>query len=141
MTLQPERSAWLRIGINLTALLFARGATSLPRERAWAADPASGALVVAGSGTSLDITRRLAEQFPRTRPDIRIAVPSGIGSGGATRPVAATGLGLVSRALKENKSRRGLTALPFSRSSVASTDLTAPVPVATLHCPPHLPGG
>jgi len=120
MTLETRRSGWIRIVVKLAVLLFAVGAASLPGERAWGADSASGALVVAGSGANLDITRRLAEEFRRIRPDIRIDVPPSIGSGGATRAVAdgAVGLGLISRALKENESRLGLTALSYARAVV-----------------------
>ncbi len=120
MTLETRQSSWIRIGISLTVLLIAVGATSIPRERAWGAESATGALVVAGSGANLDITRRLAEEFRRIRPDIRIEVPPSIGSGGATKAVTegAIGLGVISRELKENESRLGLTALSYARAIV-----------------------
>jgi phosphate transport system substrate-binding protein len=123
MTLETRWSSWSRIAVKLTVLLIAVGATSLPRlprERAWGAESATDALVVAGSGANLDITRRLAEEFRRIRPDIRIDVPPSIGSGGATKAVVegAVGIGLISRELKENESRLGLTALPYARTIV-----------------------
>ena len=100
---------------KVALLLLAVGAVS---DRAWAGDPASSPLVVAGSGTNLDITRRLAEEFRRAHPDIRIDVPPSIGSGGAIRAAAdgVIAIGLVSRALKETESSLGLTALPYART-------------------------
>jgi phosphate transport system substrate-binding protein len=120
MTLDARRSGRIRAAAKLAVLLLAVGATSLPSERVWGAGPVSEVLVVAGSGANLDITRRLADEFRRIRPDIRIDVPSSIGSGGATKAVAegAVGLGLISRALRENESRLGLTALSYARSVV-----------------------
>lgn len=40
MTLETRRPGWIRIAVRLTALFIAVGATGLPRERAWGADPA-----------------------------------------------------------------------------------------------------
>jgi phosphate transport system substrate-binding protein len=78
------------------------------------------ALVLAGSGSSLPLTRALAEAFRKRSPGAKIVVPESIGSTGGIRAVrdGAVDVGLISRALSEEEARLGLTVTPYARVAV-----------------------
>lgn len=80
----------------------------------------TGPLVLAGSGSCLGITRLLVEAFIHVHPDARIEVPPSIGSTGGIRAAAdgAATLGLLSRPLRPDEVRLGLTVAPFARTPV-----------------------
>jgi phosphate transport system substrate-binding protein len=77
-----------------------------------------GPLIFAGSDTNLAITRLLAEAYTRARPDITIDVPKSIGSAAGIQAAAdgAITVGLISRPVKEDEKRWGLTVLPYART-------------------------
>lgn len=85
-----------------------------------AAQPASSAIVVAGSGSNLASARVLAGAFRRGRPDVRIEVPQSLGSGGAVKAVAdgAIAIGLVSRPLRDAETATGVTLVPYARTVI-----------------------
>jgi phosphate transport system substrate-binding protein len=78
------------------------------------------ALVFAGSGTNLAITRLLAQAFVRAYPGVAIEVPASIGSTGGIQAAAdgSVALGLVSRSLKEQEKALGLTLRPYAHSAI-----------------------
>jgi phosphate transport system substrate-binding protein len=77
-----------------------------------------GPLIFAGSGTNLAITRLLVEAYKRVRPEITIEVPKSIGSAAGIQAVAdgAITVGLISRPMKEDEKKLGLTVLPYART-------------------------
>jgi phosphate transport system substrate-binding protein len=77
-----------------------------------------GPLIFAGSGTNLAITRLLAEAYKRVRPEITIEVPKSLGSAAGIQAVAdgAITVGLISRPMKEDEKKLGLTVLPYART-------------------------
>jgi phosphate transport system substrate-binding protein len=102
--------------IVLVATIGPSTASALP-----AAGPStSGPLVMTGSSTSLAIVRLLADAFMRSRPDVRIDIPSAIGSTGGIRAAAdgAIAVGLTSRPLREEEKSLGLTVVPYARAAV-----------------------
>jgi phosphate transport system substrate-binding protein len=82
------------------------------------AEAPTGPLIFAGSGTNLAITRLQAEAHKRVRPEITIEVPKSIGSGAGIQAAAdgAIAVGLISRPVKEDEKRLGLTVLPYART-------------------------
>ncbi len=76
-------------------------------------------LVVAGTGDSQALLRKLAVVFEKSHPGTRIEVPDSVGSGGGIKAVSrgAAGLGRTARPLKE-KEKPGLTEVPFGKSPV-----------------------
>lgn len=78
------------------------------------------AVVVAGSGSNLPLTRALAEAFRRRSPGVKVVVPESIGSTGGIRAVrdGAIDVGLISRGLSEEEGRLGLTVTPYARVAV-----------------------
>lgn len=81
---------------------------------------AEAALVFAGSGANLDITRLLAQAFVRTHPQVTIEVPPSLGSTGGIKAVAngAVAVGLASRPFTTEERGLGLTYVPYARSPV-----------------------
>jgi phosphate transport system substrate-binding protein len=80
---------------------------------------ASEALVLAGSGSNLPVTRELAAAFASTgaaQPVVHVS----IGSGGGIRALrdGAIDIALVSRALKPEERAQGLVAVPYARVPV-----------------------
>lgn len=75
------------------------------------------ALIAAGSGVNLGITRLLAKAFMIAHPEITIEVPASIGTNGALKavPDGAITLGLISRPLKDQEKASGLVAQPYAR--------------------------
>lgn len=102
----------------LLTFIFVAGLPS----RVLAVDPsaAPSTLLVAGSGSNLGITRLLAEAFTKEHPQISIEVPGSIGTRGAIKAVAegAISLGLISRPLKEEEKKQGLSARPYARTAI-----------------------
>lgn len=86
-------------------------------------EPSSGHLVFAGSGVNLQIVRLLAEAFKKSHPDEfrKIDVPATIGSTGAIQAAAdgAITVGLISRPLKEQEKKLGLTVVPYAQTATA----------------------
>jgi phosphate transport system substrate-binding protein len=97
------------------ALLALLGLLSLT---AVAGEVQTGPLIFAGSGSNLAITQLLAEAYQRTHPEISIEVPKSIGSAAAIRAAAegAISVGLISRPMKEDEKKSGLTVLPYART-------------------------
>jgi len=82
-------------------------------------DDTSEALVLAGSGSNLPVTRALAAAFATTgaaQPVVHVS----IGSGGGIRALRddAIDIALVSRALKPDERAQGLVAVPYARVPV-----------------------
>ncbi len=86
-------------------------------------EPSSRHLVFAGSGVNLQIVRLLAEAFKQSHPDEfqKIDVPTTIGSTGAIQAVAdgAITVGLISRPLKDQEKKLGLTVVPYAQTATA----------------------
>ena len=80
----------------------------------------SGALVLAGSGSNLPLTRALVSAFLTTHKDARVVVPESIGSSGGVRAVrdGAIDVGLISRPLNAEEAKLGLTVIPYARVPV-----------------------
>ncbi len=102
--------AWVVLAATAVSLLVGPAAGESP----------TGALVFAGSGTNLPITKRLAEAFMRAHPEITVRVPQSLGSTGGIQAAAAgaVALGLISRVLKEREKGFGLTVVPYARTAV-----------------------
>jgi len=83
--------------------------------------PSSNQLVFAGSGVYLEITQLLAEEFRKSHPKIEIYVPISIGSTGAIQAVAdgAIAVRMISRLLKEQEKKQGVTVLPYAQTPLA----------------------
>lgn len=86
-------------------------------------EPSSGHLVFAGSGVNLQIVRLLAKAFNKSHPDEfkKIDVPATIGSTGAIQAAAdgAITVGLISRPLKDQEKKLGLTVVPYAQTATA----------------------
>jgi phosphate transport system substrate-binding protein len=91
-------------------------ATSAPARPPRATD----ALVLAGSGSNLPLTRVLAEAFRQRTPGARIVVQESIGSTGGIQAVkdGAIDVGLVSRPITDDEARLGLVVTPYARVPV-----------------------
>ncbi len=102
------------------AVLFFAATAFFFAAPAWAETPAPSALIAAGSGVNLGITRLLVEAFMEKRPDVKIEVPASIGSNGAIKAVkdGAVTLGLLSRPLKETEKEQGLSLSPYARAAI-----------------------
>lgn len=77
-------------------------------------------LIFAGSGANLSITRILVTEFNKSNPDIKIEVPSSIGSTGGIRAIVdgTIDLGLASRTLNEKEKKFGLRVIPYAQTAV-----------------------
>ena len=75
----------------------------------------------AGSGVNLEITRLLAEELRKSHPKNEIYVPVSIGSTGAIQVVAdaAIAVGMISRLLKQQEKKLGLTVLSYAQTPLA----------------------
>lgn len=76
-------------------------------------------LVVAGTGDSQALLRKLSGVFEKMHPGTRIEVPDSVGSGGGIKAVSRgeAGLGRTARPLKD-KEKAGLTDVLFGKSPV-----------------------
>jgi len=84
--------------------------------------PSSNQLIFAGSGVYLEITQLLAEEFRKSHPKIELYVPVSIGSTGAAIQAVADGaiaVGMISRLLKEQEKKLGMTVLPYAQTPLA----------------------
>lgn len=81
---------------------------------------AEGKTIIAGSGTCIPIARLLAREFQRITPGFSFDVPASIGSSGGIQAAAdgTVEIGIVSRELKPDEGRLGLTWRLFARSAV-----------------------
>lgn len=102
------------------AFLEARGEAEGSGRLGGGARGVTEAVVVAGSGSNLPLTRALAEAFRKRRPGVKVVVPESIGSTGGIRAVrdGAIDVGLISRGLSEEEGRLGLTVTPYARVAV-----------------------
>jgi phosphate transport system substrate-binding protein len=129
------RGLWLFVGLVLLGLAGAsiavlgglgQGDTppflnrSVPHRRTQALASARGELHLAGSGTNVGLTRRLADAFRATHPDRHIVVHESIGSEGGIRAVSdgAISLGLISRPLSLQERQLSLQVVPYARVAV-----------------------
>jgi phosphate transport system substrate-binding protein len=78
------------------------------------------AVIAAGSGVNLGITRLLAKAFVKENQTITVDVPGSIGTKGAIKAVAdgAITLGLISRPLKEEEKNLGIVEHPYARVAI-----------------------
>lgn len=76
--------------------------------------------VVAGSGTNLPLTAKLAAAYKQTSGKV-VEVPKSIGSDGAIKAVTdgTIQLGLVSRPLKDEEKAKGLRLIPYAAIGIA----------------------
>jgi phosphate transport system substrate-binding protein len=90
----------------------------------WAADTPGPtnpeAVIAAGSGVNLGITRLLAKAFVKENQTITIDIPGSIGTKGAIKAVTdgAITLGLISRPLKEEEKKPGIVEHPYARAAI-----------------------
>ncbi len=77
-------------------------------------------LIFAGSGANLSITRILAREFNKSNPNIKIEVPSSIGSTGGINAVidGQITVALASRPLREKEKKIGLRVIPYAQTAV-----------------------
>jgi phosphate transport system substrate-binding protein len=108
--MKPSFRVWLVATMTTVSLPVAPASGQSP----------SGALIFAGAGANLSITRRLAEAFTRVHPEIAVRVPESLGSTGGIQAAAegAIALGLVSRPLRGREKALGLTIVPYARTAV-----------------------
>lgn len=112
------------LGVSLSLLLVSAGgpqppflgeAGAVPARRA----PRIDALVLAGSGSNLPLTRALVAAFADggTAPPV---IHSSVGSGGGVRALVdgAIDIALVSRPLSASERRQNLVAIPYARAPV-----------------------
>lgn len=81
-------------------------------------------LIFAGSGVNLEITRLLAKEFSKSHPNkFKIHVPASIGSKAGIRAAAdgAITVGMISRPLKEQEKKLGLTVVPYAQTATVIT--------------------
>lgn len=76
-------------------------------------------LIIAGSGSNLPITGRLAEYYSQKYGE-KLELPNSIGSSGAIKAVmeGAIDLGLISRPVKDEEKSEGLKQIPYARIGV-----------------------
>lgn len=86
----------------------------------WFSVTAAETLLVAGTGDSQALLRKLAVLYKETYPGSEIIVPDSVGSGGGIKAVieGTAGLGRTARALKPKEKDHGLTAIPFALSPI-----------------------
>lgn len=85
--------------------------------------PSSKQLIFAGSGVNLEITRLLAAEFSKSHPNSEINVPGSIGSTGAIQAAVdgAIAVGMISRPLKDQEKKLGLTVVPYAQTATVLT--------------------
>lgn len=72
-------------------------------------------LSIVGTGDGLELLKALGARFEKNNPDVQIAVPSSIGSGGAIAAVGAgrERIGRIARPLTQVEETSGLVAVPL----------------------------
>ena len=102
--------------VNLTGCTINHSKPAQPSaERTYSADR----FVVAGSGTNLPVTRKLAEAY-QTKFGLAIEIPPSIGTDGATIALdsGALELGLISRPLTSGEVGKGLKIIPYAKVGI-----------------------
>lgn len=89
-----------------------------PKKNVQSLDP--GRFIVAGSGTNLPLTAKLAAAYKTTSGKI-VEIPKSIGTDGAIKAVAdgTIQMGLISRPLKEEEKAKGLRTIPYAVVGIA----------------------
>lgn len=116
------RNALLAAILSLSLVAGCSGAGNAPAPAKPAADTkpaASGRFIVAGSGTNLPITGKLADAY-NNKTGSAVEVPKSIGTDGAVKAVQAgtLELGLVSRPLTAAEKASGLVEIPYARVAI-----------------------
>jgi phosphate transport system substrate-binding protein len=103
--------------ISLLAVMTILSLNSMAYLSTTAQAPGPPALIAAGSGVNLGITRLLAAAFLKNHPQIKLDVPGSIGTKGAIKATAdgAITFGLISRPLEKEELALGLVAKPYAR--------------------------
>ena len=118
------RFLWSGIIFLCGSLLLMAGCGNQAREaqpmNAEQATVLSQNFTIAGSGSNLAVTTKLAEAY-KAKTGIDIQMPTSIGSGGAINAVQAGSLelGMISRPLTAEERGAGLQELPYTRVAVA----------------------
>ncbi|MDT8900738.1 substrate-binding domain-containing protein [Anaeroselena agilis] len=97
------------------------GSGPSPTKPAADAKPAgTGRFIVAGSGTNLPITVKLAAAYNKKAGNTVVEVPKSIGTSGAIKAVqeGALELGLVSRSLTAGEKASGLNEIPYAKVAI-----------------------
>ena len=140
------RNALLAALLSLILVAGCSGAGNAPTPAKPAGDakPAaqSGRFIVAGSGTNLPITGKLADAYNKKPGAAAVEVPKSIGTDGAVKAVQAgtLELGLASRPLTAAEKASGLVEIPYARVAiifaahpgVSDTDVT-PDDIVNIH--------
>jgi phosphate transport system substrate-binding protein len=124
-TRPPFRHAQDRSAREGVAGFFVNAETGAPskatgKKNASGPTSAKRVLRLAGSGSNLPLTRRLAAAFMDQVPQAQVVVHSSIGSRGGVRACAdgRIHLGLISRPIQEQERRFGLKVIPYARVAV-----------------------
>ncbi|MDR7867916.1 MAG: substrate-binding domain-containing protein [Sporomusaceae bacterium] len=117
------RNALLAAILSLILVAGCSGAGNAPSPAKPGADAkpaASGRFIVAGSGTNLPITGKLADAYNKKTGAAAVEVPKSIGTDGAVKAVQAGALelGLVSRPLTDAEKASGLVEIPYARVAI-----------------------
>lgn len=116
------RAKWLILGIFLILPVIVSGCSKAPAApiekptlKTSAAERDSHQLVIAGSGTNLTLTRKLADAY-KAKFKLDVKVPNSIGSDGAVKAVKAgvLDMGLISRELSPAEKAAGLKSIPYA---------------------------
>ena len=115
------RKKWLKYGLWILLILFCVGCkrgVDTSRPVAKPADP--GVMLVAGSGSNIALTRRIAAEYSRQSGQ-KVDVPGSIGTTGAIRAIrdGAISLGLASRALTPEEKAQGLNQIRYASIGLA----------------------
>ncbi len=110
----------LSLSLSLVAGCSSAGNAPPPAKPAADAKPAAaGRFIVAGSGSNLPITGKLADAYNK-KTGAAVEVPKSIGTDGAVKAVqsGALELGLVSRPLTATEKTSGLVEIPYARIAI-----------------------
>lgn len=128
-----------------TALRFSKpilaiaSAALLLGSPAWSASPQtsalSGDLVIGGTGAALGTMQKLADEFRKTHPDVRVKILTSLGSGGGIKALIAekVTVSVSSRPITDDEKAKGITAKEIARTPfVFATSFKTPVTNVTL---------
>ena len=124
---------WLWYGTLILAILGCAGCGQKQESaRPLVVSEPPGVLLMAGSGSNLELTRRLAAEYSR-RSGQKIDIPGSIGTSGAVKAISqgAISLGLASRAITSAEQAQGIKQIHYAsvglvvavHSSVPDTDI------------------
>lgn len=84
----------------------------------WSPVFATETLQISGTGTAIGTMKMLASAFEKTVPGVKVQVLPSVGSSGGIKAVAqgAIDIGLISRALKEEESKLGLSVTEYAKT-------------------------